>query len=164
VEALWGFLGTIVGAGVSIATSCISNRHEIMRQQQADSLERIERARAFQRENLLEVQQTIQDMMRFYTRMQHEDCVAFRQSGEWGKVRLSEEVNEGSRATNAKLAVLTVRIADDEVRDAIKTLVSRIAKHHVAKTEEEAEFIIMDATDAVIPLMERIGKTLRSLY
>jgi len=164
VEALWGFLGTIVGAGASIATSWISNRNEITRQQQADSLERIERARAFQRENLLEVQHTIHDMMRFYNRMQHEDSIAFRQSGEWGKVQLSEEVNEGSRATNEKLAVLTVRISDDEVRDALKSFVTRIVKHHVAKTEEEADAIIMDATDAFIPLMELIGKTLRSLY
>jgi hypothetical protein len=164
MEALWGFLGTIIGAGVSIVTSLISNRHEIIRQQRADSLERIERARIFQRENLLEVQQTIQDMMRYYFCMLHEDRIAFMQSGEWGKVRLSEEVNEGSRATNAKLAMLRVRIADDEVREAIKSLVSRIVKYHVAKTEEEADAIMDEASDSFTPLMERIGETLRSLY
>ena len=54
--ALWGFLGTIVGAMVSIATSWINSRNETERQRQANSFERLERARAFQRDNLLNLQ------------------------------------------------------------------------------------------------------------
>jgi len=90
--ALWGFLGALVGASASIATSWLNSRHEMARQHQADSLERIERARAFQRDNLLELQQLLQGMVRFSARAQLEDERAFRQSGEWGKALLSEEV------------------------------------------------------------------------
>lgn len=162
--ALWGFLGTIVGAGASIATSWIVNHNEIKKQQQADSLERIERARSFQRETLLEVQQTIHDLMRSYTRMHIEDMVAFKQNNEWGQVIFSEEVNEGLRATNEKLAVLRVRVSDDEVRESIKKFVDSIVRHHLAKNEKEAESVINEAQDSFKPLIELIGRKLRSLY
>lgn len=146
--ALWGFLGTIVGAGVSIVTSLISNRHETMRQKQADSLERIERARIFQRDNLLELQQTIQDAMRFSARILHEDTTAFKQGGEWGAALLSEEVSEGSRATNARLMALTVRVADDEVRDAVDGLQEMLTNCQFAKSKEQAEIVHKGAATA----------------
>lgn len=162
--ALWGFLGTLVGAGASIATSWINNRDETVRQQQADSLERIERARAFQRDNLLKLQQTLQDAMRFCARVLHEDRIAFRQSGEWGKALLSEEVSEGSRENNAKLMALTERVANDAVRAAVKSLQARLATYHTARSEAQAESVFNDATDAYLSLTERIGESLRSLY
>jgi hypothetical protein len=90
--ALWGFLGALVGAGTSIATTWVSNRHEATRQRQADSLERVERARAFQRDNLLELQDTLQNAMRFCGRMLHEDQMAFKRGGKWGKALLGDEV------------------------------------------------------------------------
>ncbi|OIR19477.1 hypothetical protein GALL_03580 [mine drainage metagenome] len=162
--ALWGFLGTIIGAGASIATSWISNRHELMRQKQSDSLVRVERARAFQRDNLLELQQTVQDAMRFSARIMHEDSMAFKQSGKWGTTLLGEEVSEGSRAANARLMALTVRVADDEVRDAINNLRNMLTSCQLAKSKEHADIVHKDIAEAYPLLMERIGKTLRSLY
>jgi len=163
-EALWGFLGALVGAGASIATSWLSSRHELARQQQADSLERIERARAFQRDNLLELQQALQDAVRYSTRAQLEDEQAFRQSGEWGKVRLSDEVSEGSRATNARLMALTELVADDSVRASVKSLCGKLVSHSFAGTREQGEAVLRDATNAFTLVMEQIGTTLRRLY
>jgi hypothetical protein len=162
--ALWGFLGAIIGAGASIATSWISNRHEIMRQMQVDSLERIERARAFQRDNLLELQQTIQDAMRFSARIMHEDAMAFKQSGEWGATLLGEEISEGSRASNARLMALTVRVADDEVRNAISSLRGLLTNCQLAESKEQADIVHKGVVEAYPLLMERIGKALRNLY
>ena len=162
--ALWGFLGTIIGAGASIATSWISNRHEIMRQMQVDSLERIERARAFQRDNLLELQQIIQDAMRFSARIMHEDAMAFKRSGKWGANLLGEEINEGSRAANARLMALTVRVADDEVREAISSMRDMLTNCQSAESKEKADITHRGVAEAYPLLMERIGKTLRNLY
>jgi hypothetical protein len=162
--ALWGFLGTIIGAGASIATSWISNRHELMRQKQSDSLGRVERARGFQRDNLLELQQILQDAMRFSARIMHEDTMAFRQGGKWGTTLLSEEISEGYRATTARLMALTVRVADDEVRDAINNLRDMLASCQFAKSKEQADLVHKGIAEAYPPLMEDIGKTLRSLY
>ena len=162
--ALWGFLGTIIGAGASIATSRISNRHDIMRQMQVDSLERIERARAFQRDNLLELQQTIQDATRFSARIMHEDAMAFKQSGKWGATLRGEEIGEGSRTANARLIALTVRVADDEVRDAINSLRDMLTNCQFAESKEKADIAHKGVAEAYPLLMERIGKTLRNLY
>jgi hypothetical protein len=163
--ALWGFLGALVGAGASIATSWLSSRHEIARQHQADSLERSERTRAFQRDNLLALQQSLQDAMRFSARAQFEDEQAFRQGGEWGKALLSEEVSEGSRATNARLVALTERVEDDSVRASVKSLREKLARHSIiVGTREQAEALLRDAMEEFTLVMEQVGTTLRRLY
>jgi hypothetical protein len=164
MEALWGLLGALVGAGASIATSWLSNRHEIARQHLADSLERIERSRAFQRDNLLELQQSLQDAVRLSARAQLKDEQAFRQSGEWGKALLGEEVSEGTRAANARLMALTERVADDSVRASVKNLRERLATLSVARTQEQANAVWGDAMAAFPLVMEQIGTALRRLY
>lgn len=80
--ALWAFLGALVGAAASIVTTWLNNTHAISRQRMADSLEREERARGFQRDNLLEVQEALETWIRFCARMLIEDQRAFGDCGE----------------------------------------------------------------------------------
>ena len=73
----WGFLGTIVGtivgASASIITTLITGRYSIKLQKDAISHERNERAREFQRNNLLELQNVLSSHMRLVTRAHLED-------------------------------------------------------------------------------------------
>lgn len=162
--ALWAFLGTLVGAGASIATSWLNNHHELKRQLQADSLERIERARSFQRDNLLALQQTLQDGMRLLGRAHLQDDLAFRQSGEWGKAMLAEDIDEGTRETNAKLAALTQRVADDALRASINSLRSQMTSCLTASNREQAVAGLNNTSNTYNGLMEQLGHVLRALY
>lgn len=162
--ALWGFLGALVGAGASIATSWLNNHHELKRQQQANSLERIERARSFQRDNLLALQQTLQDGMRFLGRAHLEDERAFQQSGEWGKAMLPEDIAEGTREINAKLASLIQRVADDALRASIKSLHSQMTSCLSAGSREQALTALDNTSNSYNGLMEQLGQVLRALY
>lgn len=63
--AIWGFVGTLTGAAASIITTVIISRNQVQLQKENDSLERQERARAFQRENLLKIQDILQEALRF---------------------------------------------------------------------------------------------------
>jgi hypothetical protein len=105
--ATWGFIGTlagaVIGATASICTTLVSSWNASRLQQNADYLERIERARAFQRDNLLALQDSLQDAMRLAARAHLEDAVA----ANFGKSMLSEEVNQNILLSNRKLSILT---------------------------------------------------------
>ncbi|MBU1425530.1 MAG: hypothetical protein KKH12_03020 [Gammaproteobacteria bacterium] len=164
----WGFVGalagTVIGAAASIFTTLITNWNASRLQQNADSLERAERARSFQRDNLLELQVSIQDAMRLVGRAHHEDVVASKKSGGWGESKLSEEVNQNIHLTNTKLSVLSVRVADDDLRSKLELLRRKITKCLFAKSEIEGEALILDALSEFNTFMEQLGKVLRSNY
>lgn len=166
--ATWGFVGaltgTVVGASASIFTTIIGGWTANRLQKDADALKRSECARAFQRSNLLELQDSIQDAMRLLGRAHHEDVIAARESGEWGKAMLSEEVNEGSGLANRKLAILTERVADDELRSDLRELRQRMTNCLFAHSELEMRESMQRASSEFASFMEKLGIVLRSNY
>jgi hypothetical protein len=90
--AVWGFIGTIlgavVGASASVATTVIASKNAAAMQSQADSLDRSERSRAFQRDNLLATQEALQSVGRLVSRAFHHDVMACRGGAEWAKTLL----------------------------------------------------------------------------
>lgn len=82
--AIWGFIGTVVGtvvgASASILTTFINARNSARLQENADTLQRLERAREFQRTNLLELQEALSQHMRLIGRAHLEDVESFRKS------------------------------------------------------------------------------------
>ena len=162
--AIWGLIGTLVGALASIATTWISSRHSLHIQEQAKSLERIEQGRAFQRQNFLELQDVMHDAMRMVTRAHLEDESWFKKNGEWGRTFLSEEVNEGLRLTGRKVSLLIERVADDALRSDLKAAAEASTKVLLATSQREAEAAYGNASALVQYAMEHIGRVLRSVY
>jgi gas vesicle protein len=166
--ALWGFIGTlagaVVGATASISTTAISSRNASRLQQNSNYLERIERARAFQRDNLLELQDTLQDCMRLMGRAHHEDVVAYRESGHWGKSMLSDEVNQNTLLSNRKLAMLTERVSDNELRSELKKFSNNSSNLLFAKSEIESDESLKIASSEFSSIMEKLGEVLRKNY
>ncbi|MFO1205916.1 MAG: hypothetical protein U1E63_09370 [Burkholderiales bacterium] len=161
--AVWGLLGTIVGALASIGTTWISGRHAFSLQRQAASEEQMERQRAFQRETLIQLQEAVNDHLRMMTRAHIEDTDAFKKSGNWGRSLLSEEVNDGVRVTGRKVAILVQRIADDALRSSIKSLTTEIAQVIMAKSQVEADGAFTRVYNSGDSAMEHIGTVLRKL-
>jgi len=163
--AWWGFLGTVIGASTSIATSWIASRSEDRRQMQGDSLERNERARAFQRDNLLELQETIQAAMRYVALIWDADQRASQQAGEWRKCYpLPEDVNDGAHEAGVRLLLLTERVADDNLRRGLKTLRRALTDCSLATSVEDSTALMGRAMETYEPVMEELGTRLRGLY
>ena len=59
---------------------------------------------------------------------------------------------------------LTVRVADNEVRDAIGSLRHMLTNCQLSKSKEQADIAHKELSEAYPLLMERIGETLRNLY
>jgi len=166
--AVWGFVGTllgvVVGSAASITTTTMASRNALHLQDRADSLERSERARAFQRDNLLAVQDALQDLARLTGRAHHEDFLAHRESGVWGRSPLSEEVDEGLGLANRRLTALVERVADDELRSKLKAMHSSLTRATMASSREEADARMEATVDEFTGVMARLGEVLRSLY
>lgn len=166
--SIWGFVGTlvgaIVGASASISTTIIANNNASRLQREADSQERKERARAFQRDTLIAVQDSLQDAIRLMMRAHLEDLVAHRKGGEWGKGLLNGELDESIQSTNRKLAVLSERIANDSIRSELKELRMTIAQALLASSENDAEAIVINSTSLANVFMENLGAALREQY
>jgi hypothetical protein len=162
--ASWGVIGTVVGASASIATTAITNWNAFRLQKGANALERAERARAFQRENFLSAQETLQNLMRLMARAHLADLAAYRETREWGKNMLEDEISENMLLSNRKMSALIVRVADDSLRSRLKDLHSRINAVSSSRSREDAEKIYHNLADVYENTMEQLGSVLRDNY
>lgn len=117
----------------------------------------------FQRTTLLELQEAAQALARATGRSQHEDRMAFRQSGAWGKNQYSEGANQSSLDANTSLTRLRVRLADDEIRSLAEQFGAACSRHVACKSESDGDACIREAIDIFRELNERIGCALRSM-
>lgn len=162
--AVWGLIGTLVGAFASISTSWLATRTSSRLQQEKLNDERRERARTFQRQTLLDLQEAIHDALRLVNRGYIEDYQANRSTKAWGKNMLSEEVNEGIRLAQRRVAMLVERVADDELRMQIKTLSGRTGQVILSKSEQEARLYLEQSALEAERVFERLGVALRLHY
>jgi hypothetical protein len=163
-DAIWGLTGTIVGAIASIATTWMSAKNSIAVQKQNADDARAELSRAFQRETLLELQEAIHDALRLISTAYIEDSKHHQSTGNWVESRLSEEVNEGIRLANRKVAILAERVANDTLRSEIKTLMNMANKSLYARRKVEAEESLHCTSSKATEVLESLGTILRLHY
>lgn len=162
--AIWGLLGTIVGAVASIATSWLAGHSSYRLQRERACEERVERASSFQRQTLLELQEAIHDALRLLNRAHIEDRAAHRATNEWGNNMLSEEVNEGIRLAQRRVSILVERVTDDDLRTKVKTLMSGATHLIRSRNEQESHFYLGKTAEDAGQVLERIGTVLRHHY
>ncbi len=163
-SAIWGFIGTIVGALASMITTILSTRNSAWLHKQAVEQEKEERKRAFQRETLIELQNVMHDLMRLITQAHLEDAKAHYAGGIWGKNLLSEEVSSGQRLARRKLVILIERIANDELREKLKIVNGELSNSTDSGDLMDSEYKLHAAASKVTNVMEHIGQVLRSQY
>ena len=162
--AVWGLLGTIAGAATSIGTTIIASRNSAPLQSQSSSLEREEKARSFQRETLIELQDSVHDLLRASALAYQADLTAFRDSGTWGKNLLGEELNTRVHLAGRRALLLTERVADDGLRDHIDSLRNLLTTVQMSRDSNAAQRAHFESIELGTSVMKRIGTVLRSLY
>ena len=162
--AAWGLLGTLVGALTSIGTTWLSTRTSYKIQSAKQAEERAERAKEFQRETLLMLQEAIHDALRLNARAHIEDSERFKATGDWSRGSLSDEVNEGFRLARRRVAILIERVSDESLRSDVKSLMRVSAEGVLAQSKHEAEMNQQAVSVQMTPLLEKIGSVFRSHY
>jgi hypothetical protein len=159
-----GLLGTLVGACASIGTTFLSNRHAIHLQSSADANNRQEKARAFQRDNLLACQEMTQIIGRLTAEILHEETLALHKGTPWTKHIISEKLNHDMAANRRKFSTLIERVADDALRNELKSLSMLLTEVLRAGSFDEAETAMFTAFSANEKTMALLGNVLRKTY
>jgi hypothetical protein len=163
-EAIWGLIGTAVGAGASILTTLISTSNAVSLQKSENMLNRNETMRGFQRSNLLELQLALHECSRLVARAHFEDLKAHRAGGDWGKSLLYVELDEQIRESMQKMTILRERVANNDLRDAMYEYGSHLTSILLAKSKPEAEARSADAARMFEDVMQKTGACLRRYY
>lgn len=163
-SVVWGFVGTIIGAGASIITSMIAARNAILLQREVNTTDRIEKFREFQRETIIQIQDVLLECMRNAVKTHMQDLESFSKGGEWGNGLLTEDVNEGTLQSNRKLIILIERVADGELRSKLKDIYAAINKVPLARTKTESDRYLSHMSELSSGVMDILGSVLRSNY
>lgn len=163
-SAIWGLLGALVGAATSVCTTLLANRHSERLRSAASADERIERARSFQRNTLLELQDAFHDAIRLVCSAHLAQVRAHDAGQDWGQGLLPDEIAEAGRLANRKVMLLVERVQDDAVRSEIKTVMGEANAVPYCRSKSEASAALDRVTFQSTAALETVGKTLRALY
>jgi hypothetical protein len=166
--ASWGFIGSvigaIVGASASVVTTAINSRNAFHLHKIGDDLDRAERSRGFQRETLLNTQDTLQDLMRLMARAHMADRDAHRENGQWGRNMLGDELSESTLLANRKMTAFVERITDDALRATVKNLHKQISQVGSSNSIEQAARAFIAVGADYEAAMTQLGSALRAYY
>ena len=165
--ATWGFIGTIVGAVVGTAgtlfATWLQQAHASRREREASERDAAERRRAFQRDTLMELQEALAALVRYYGRAQHLDEMEWRKTGTWGRSLLPEDVDSGTQNTTVRMILLSERIDDDDVRQHIRAFNDGLARLAISTDRDEAQDIMAGAVADYAAIQGEVGAVFRAL-
>ena len=144
---IWGFIGVVVGAGTSIVTTVMVARNTSS-----------ERSKEFQRNNLIELQDSLTVAMRLTMR------IINIKLDDKEKELEKAEVNKEFMANNQSLFTRTERIVDQSLRESVRnlhTLMAGVLKIEIKDTNDET---FVNLKERFSKVMLSVGVALRSNY
>lgn len=159
-SAVWGFLGALVGAGVSILTTMINNAHGSKIETTRAREIRIEAAKEFQKTTLLEIQDclaaTTHSLSNIYVLVQARE----RQHAQDQSIEASHREALNDRLN--RISILVERVIDKNVRILIYEFLSEIANGITNNNPEAFKILYQEHGNRMAKVMTSIGSTLRS--
>lgn len=162
--AVWGFIGTLIGALASIATNVIASRNAAALQGAVTAASKEEQRKVFQRDTLLRLQDDLHRLLRRTTQIHLSDVAAFRATGKWGSEALPEELSTSHMETVRDVNILTERVAEDALRTELKAFVASLSEITLAPSSDDADRGLTDMHTRAVQVLERIGTALRAQY
>jgi len=163
-SAIWGLIGTLVGALSSIGTTWLASRSSHHLQTVTRSHELAERASSFQRQTLLDLQEALHDALRLTTQAHIQDRDSHLGGTTWGSNMLNEPLNEDLRLAQRRVAILNERISDENLRTKVRELMGIAHNALLAKSPIEARANLQQCYTAGAATLETVGTVLRSHY
>jgi hypothetical protein len=162
--ATWGLVGTLIGASASILTTVLTNFTSLNIWKNTKRQEREERARAFQRETLLELQVQMRDYVRSnYLAFQY-DMKVYNETGEWLGKNIPADLDNKLLDLNSTTSLLIQRVSNDDLRLKLEELKETVTKLMLSETQIIHERFNSKISVPYENLQKDIGKILRDLY
>ena len=164
IDALPTLFGAVIGAGVSIGTTVLSNRH-------ADKVEERKRADEYKRkmeEQQIENYEKLQEAVLGYARANVVEYIQIRDlyaSGvKHSELRTDDEKGEQLRLSQVRYSILCDRVLSDDVRDLAKKFNDAVRNMTLmARNSQELETAFLTFGVATSELLDAIGVELRKL-
>jgi uncharacterized membrane protein YhiD involved in acid resistance len=146
---IWGFIGVIIGAFSSIVTTVMVARSNRLLQKEASSFEREEMRREFQRNNLIELQDILTNIMRLVAHIASSN-------------KLAEDSNHKIMTFNQDINVRIERITDDSLRESLRSLQYGMTAFLLSEELTLTNELPQELVTSFKQEMENIGVALRS--
>lgn len=118
----------------------------------------------FQRQILLEIQEKLLQLSRSTFQLYFTDLTAHNQGNRWGANIVSNELAEKDRELTMRLTALTVRVADDGMREQISNYHETCKRVGSATSQDEARQAYAEMEQLFGGVNARLGALLRSTY
>lgn len=102
-------------------------------------------------------------LMRSTAQINHEDVMALRKTGRWGRQLVGDELAENHRLANARVTMLRVRVREPAVRNLVRDLQANGASLVMCGSEQESTRHLRTLSDLFDSLNEQIGGLLRHI-
>jgi hypothetical protein len=157
----------VLGFAAKSTSDYFDHRRVREREREAKEIERryklAERGASFQRETLLQLQETMFELIRTSGMMHHQDLMEHRAGGEWHKRLYGEDLGERNRAANARTAVLAVRVRDESVRKLVQAVKDSGTVVMLSRGPAEGDEAMTRMSFDFEILNHRIGELLRAI-
>jgi hypothetical protein len=167
----------LLGFGTKFVSDWFQDKRTLQHERETrDALRRdqlAERRANFQRQTLLELQEAVQDLIRATGAAHVQDERAFKETGRWQREKLGEEINQQIFLANRSVLLLTVRVRDKALRDAInrfrslsnqtESFTNLRSDASDSELRNASTAAMQNATTLIEQIHERIGELLRTL-
>jgi hypothetical protein len=162
-SAVWGFIGTLVGALAALGATYLQQSHASKREREASKRQAEERKHAFQRDTVLELQEVLAGLARLHAGLHHHSEMEWRKSGQWGRSQLPDDINEGVLTEAVRVVMLAERIDDDDLRQSLRTFTDALAGLSVMRDRNEAYSVFGGLINDYTTLQRQVGAVFRAL-
>ncbi len=164
ISLISGFIGTLIGASVSIFTTYLNNRNSVNIQMGNESFKRAELFREFQRDNLLKLQEKMSASMRLVGRAHFEDLKSFKETNNWQSNLLDPDLDKDINESFRELSINAERIDNNELRNEVKRLKEQMDECLLANNLASRRGRIAKLTKKFEVVMSQLGEVLRANY
>ncbi len=159
-SALWGFLGTLVGAAVTFLATYWQLKNAAKMQEEGFEREREERRRLLQLETLAHIQRELEHHMQHQDRVLARRVAVLKETGKWEVLPTDDPLTHAAWRADLEVTASAEKVRDDETRRAIVAFNDDVRSVGRCK-ELDGVDRWNDLREEYAQLQERLGPELR---
>lgn len=118
----------------------------------------------FQRQTLLELQDVLYQLVRAAGHAYHEDEMAHKTTGVWGRNLITEEWDQKEYEARVRANILVVRVANNALREKLVAFQNLTTQLNLARSVDVAAGLFLEAADMFEEINNDMGALIRSAY
>jgi hypothetical protein len=158
------FITLIIGWVLSEMGSWFKDQREERARKRMRAEQKLDQEVNFQRQTLIDLQEQLFELAKITGDFYSEDTIVYKKSGVWGKNYKEDELNQRQQDIIIRANILTVRVADDQLRYQADRMRSFCTTISIARSPDEADEKFNEVMQLFGELNDHLGKLLRSTY